>query len=192
MKTQTVFANDDYNALVHDYARISAALGKCSLELPFYSETLTFLLSFAGCAARENGFDSDKFFNDVDDCRATLGINNYSYKVAVQPNDEDSLQSILKNLIRAFKNRAPALGERFERVVEKNERVASAAIAFLVTEYLYLDRSASYHEREQRTRIFGSRCSNRITTPFISLRSMLFGVMQPRWPELNWLTTSRP
>lgn len=147
-------SNECYNALVHDYALVDSALDKCSLETPFYSETLAFTTSFAGCFAHKNGFDLDAFFKDVTDCRATRGANSYSCKADVQSTDGDSLQPILTELIRAFKNRTPGLGERFERVVEQNERVACAAVAYLVTEYLYLDRSASYHERERRNEAF--------------------------------------
>lgn len=147
-------SNECYNALVHDYALVDAALDKSSVETPFYSETLAFITSFVGCFAHENSFDLEAFFRDVSDCRATRGANSYSYKADAQPNDEDSFQPILTELIRAFKNRAPGLGERFERVVEQNERVACAAVAYLIAEYLYLDRSASYHERERRNETF--------------------------------------
>lgn len=154
MKKHNKITNDVYNALVHDYALVDAALDKSSLETPFCSETLAFISSFVGCFAHKNGFDLEAFFRDVDDCQATRGANSYSYNADVQTTDEDSLQPILTELIRAFKNRAPGLGERFERVVEQNERVACAAVAYLVTEYLYLDRSATYHERERRNETF--------------------------------------
>lgn len=154
MKKENEFTNDDYNALVHDYANIKAALYRGDLESSFVIETTAFIAGFARHAARKNGFDIEDFFNDADDCQVTRGVHSYSYKAAVQTDDKDSFQSILNDLIRAFKNRAPSLGERFKRVVEQNERVACASVAFLVTEYLYLDRSASYHEREQRNEAF--------------------------------------
>lgn len=154
MKKENEFTNDDYNALVHDYARVKSELDGGNLESSFVIETNAFIQCFAINFADGNDFDLEDFFNDVDDCRVTRGANHYSYKSDVQPNDEDRLQPILNELIRAFKNRAPGLGERFERVVEKNERVAYAAAVFLITEYLYLDRSATYHEREQRNETF--------------------------------------
>lgn len=154
MKKENGFTNDDYNALVHDYANVNSALMECSNASPFVAEMIAFTTSFVGCFAHKNGFDLGEFFNNVDECQVARGAKRYSCKAAVQSNDEDSLQPILNELIRAFKNRAPGLGERFERVVEKNERVACAAVAFLITEYLYLDRSATYHEREQRNETF--------------------------------------
>lgn len=154
MEKHNKITNECYNALVYDYARVSSALLECSSEPPFAAETLAFITSFVGSFARENGFDLDEFFNNVDECQVARGSKRYSIRGPEQMEEEDSLQPILNELIRAFKNRAPGLGERFERVVERNERVACAAVAYLITEYLYLDRSASYHERERRNEAF--------------------------------------
>ena len=153
MEKHNKISNECYNALVHNYAFVDSALDKCSVEVAFYDDAKLFLFDLSARRAREYGFDSDRFWDDVKSCKFYPELI-YHPKAAAQSNDNDSFQSILTELIRAFKNRAPGLGVRFERVVEKDERVACAAVGFLITEYLYLDRSATYHEREQRNETF--------------------------------------
>ena len=147
-------ANDDYNALVHDYANVKSALDGGNLDSPFYSETLAFITGFAGCLADENGFDLEDFFNDVDDCRVTRGASSYSSKPAIQASDVNDFLPLLNELVRAFKNRAPSLGEQFERVVRQNKRVANSAVVFLIMEYGYLNREASAQQRELKNEKF--------------------------------------
>lgn len=154
MKKENGITNDDYNALVHDYANVKSVLDGGNLESSFVIETNAFIQCFAIHFADENGFNLEEFFDDVDDCRVTRGVHRYSSKADVQPNDEDSLQPNLNELVRAFKNRAPALGEQFERVVRQNRRVAEAAVKFLIEEHFYLDCAATHQQRELKNEAF--------------------------------------
>lgn len=145
--------NECYNVLVHNFALIKSALDKCSVEVAFYDDAAIFLYGLSMRMAREYGFDFDRFWDDVKSCKFFQELI-YHTKAVGQPCEGDRLSPNLAELVRAFKNRAPQLGEQFERVVRQNKRVADAAVAFLIEEYFYLDRAATYQQRELKNEAF--------------------------------------
>lgn len=146
------FSDQWYNELVHDFASVFSALNLCSLDTPFCSETTAFLTEWSTRISHEYGFDFCKFWSDVRNC-IDFPATYYRANV-IALSDVDSSSTILSELVRAFKNRAPSLGEQFERVVKQNKRVAEAAVEFLHMEYLYLDGGACYQDRELENETF--------------------------------------
>lgn len=153
MEKHNKISNERYNALVHNFALVKAALDKCSVEVAFYDDAAIFLYELSTRRARENGFDFDRFWDDVKSCKF-FPEQIYHQEVDGQSCFGDRFSPVLAELVRAFKNRAPSLGEKFERVVKTNDSVASTAVGFLIAEYLYLDRSITHVEREIKNEAF--------------------------------------
>lgn len=142
-----------YNALVRALSRASKALS----SEPSVKDFTSFLqwgmfLEVSALGEKEN-FNIGSFLDDV----CAFSQNSASTFVP-RRRDEGSSEletpRVLAELIRAFKNRAPSLGEKFERVVKTNASVATATIEFLIAEYLYLDRSITHVEREVKNESF--------------------------------------
>lgn len=145
--------NDRYNALVRVFARVNNALRSESSVDNFIWPVQVAVYSQIDALGETEDFSVEPFLDDV------RAFNSGSASTFVPRRRDErqrdpELPRILIELVRAFKNRAPTLGEKFERVVKTNDFVATAAIDFLIAEYLYLDRSASHRYRESMNEAF--------------------------------------
>lgn len=142
-----------YNALVRAFARVNNALKSEPSVDNFNWPVQVAAYSQIDALGETEIFSVEPFLDDV----RAFNLGSASTFV---PRRRDELQrapetpQILIELVRAFKNRAPSLGEKFERVVKTNAPVAFAAIEFLIAEYLYLDRSFTHVEREVKNESF--------------------------------------
>lgn len=145
--------SDRYNALVRVFARAKEALQSESdfenftipVQIEMYSQLREISLA-------EN-FNAETFLDDV---RAFSLGSGTAFAPCRNGNDLPAPEyaTLLSELVCAFKNRAPVLGEKFERVIEMNKSVAKTAVVFLIAEYLYLDCAASYRYRESANEAF--------------------------------------
>lgn len=145
--------NDRYNALVRVFARTREALrSESDIEI-FTDPVRAAMFSQLGKISSIENFNVEIFFDDV---RAfSLGAGT-AFAPCRNENDPPAPvnAALLSELVCAFKNRAPSLGEKFELLVETNKSVAKTAVGFLIVEYLYLDRAASYRYRESANEAF--------------------------------------
>ncbi len=145
--------NDRYNALVRVFARTKEALLSESDVENFTNPVRIEMYSQLGKFSSIENFNVEMFLDDV---RAfSLGAESAftpCRNVSDPPAPVNGM--LLSELVRAFKNRAPSLGEKFELLVETNQLVARAAVAFLIAEFLYLDRASSYRARESANEYF--------------------------------------
>lgn len=145
--------NDRYNALVRVFARAKEALQSESDVENFTIPVRIEMYSQLGKFSTIENFNVETFLDDV----RAFSLGSGSTFTPCR-NGSDSPASVramlLSELVRAFKNRAPTLGEKFEFLVATNKFVANAAVAFLIAEFLYLDRSASYRYRESMNEAF--------------------------------------
>lgn len=141
-----------YNALVRAFGRASKALtSEPSVEDSIFPVQVEMYSRIDALGEKEN-FSVEAFLDDV---RAfAQGLASTFIPCRRGECREPATPRILSELVRAFKNRAPSLGEKFERVVKTNDPVAFAAIEFLIAEYLYLDRSITHVEREVKNESF--------------------------------------
>lgn len=145
--------NDRYNALVRVVGRASKALTSEPSVEDFSFPVQVEMYSKIDALGEKEDFNVEAFLDDV---RAFnhgfTGVFNPCRRGEVRR--AATLPPILLELVRAFKNRAPSLGEKFEQIVKFNTVVAVMAIDFLLAEYLYLDRSISHVEREVKNEAF--------------------------------------
>ena len=144
--------NDRYNALVRAFARVNNALRSDPSVDVFNWPVQVAVYSLIDMLGETENFSVEAFLNDV----RTFNRDSASTFIPCRRGEEREPEAspILIELVRAFKNRAPSLGEKFERVVKTNGSVATAAVDFLVAEYLYLDRSITHIEREVKNESF--------------------------------------
>ena len=145
--------NDRYNALVHVFSRANEALSSEPDVEDFSIPVQWEMYLKIKALGEKDGFSLVPFLNDAyafshgftgPFCPCRPG------EVRLAPESPP----ILIELVRAFKNRAPTLGEKFDRVVKTNDSVATTTIEFLIAEYLYLDRSITHVEREIKNESF--------------------------------------
>jgi hypothetical protein len=145
--------SDRYNALIRAFARTCKALTSEPSVEDFTLPIQTGMYSRIDALGEKENFSVEPFLDDV---RAF----NHGFTKTFNPCQRGAIRnasissSILIELVRAFKNRAPSLGEKFERVVKTNDFVAKTTIEFLIAEYLYLDRSITHVEREIKNESF--------------------------------------
>ena len=145
--------NDRYNALVRVFARTREALQSENDVEDFANPVRIEMYSQLGNFSSIENFNVETFLDDV----SAFNLGSESAFAPrrngnVPPEQMDVV--LLSELVCAFKNRAPSLGEKFELLVETNNFVAKAAVAFLIAEFLCLDRSASYRYRESMNEAF--------------------------------------
>lgn len=142
-----------YNALVRAFARAREALQSENDVGDFTNPVRIELFSQLGKISSIENFNVETFLDDV---RAfNLGSDStFAPCRKVNASHVPESSALLLEIVCAFKNRAPSLGEKFELVVKANKFVANAAVAFLIAEFLYLDRSASYRYRESANEAF--------------------------------------
>lgn len=151
--------NDRYNALVRVFARANEAFGSEPDVEDFAIPVQWEMYLKIKMLGEKEGFSLVPFLNDAYAFRHGFTGPFYPCRhgeVRLAP----VLPPILTELVRAFKNRAPSLGERFERVVKANDSVATTTIEFLIAEYLYLDRSITHVEREVKNESFRNAMFN--------------------------------
>lgn len=145
-------SNDRYNALVRAFARANEALRSEPRVEDFTFPVQVEMYSRIDALGEEENFSVEAFLDDV---RAF----NHGFTRAFSPcrrgeYREPESPRILRELVRAFKNRAPSIGEKFEQVAKTNASVATTTVEFLIAEYLYLDRSITHVEREVKNESF--------------------------------------
>lgn len=141
-----------YNAIIRAFGRASKALTSEPSVEDFTLPIQTEMYSRINALGEKENFSVEAFLDDV---RAfDRGLASTFIPCRRGECREPETPRILIELVRAFKNRAPSLGEKFERVVKANDSVAFAAIEFLIAEYLYLDRSITHVEREVKNESF--------------------------------------
>jgi hypothetical protein len=145
--------SDRYNALVRAFSRANEALTSDPSVEDFTTSIQWEMYSKIDALGEKENFSLKPFLDDA--YAFSHGFTGPFYpcrhgEVRLAP----VLPPILIELVRAFKNRSPSLGERFERVVKTNDSVATKTIEFLIAEYLYLDRSASCVTREAKNEAF--------------------------------------
>lgn len=145
--------NDRYNALVRVFARTKKALQSESDVENFANPVRIEMYSQLGKFSSIENFNVETFLDDV---RAFNLGSGSTFTPCRNRNDHPALEcaTLLSELVCAFKNRAPSLGEKFELLVETDKFVAKAAVTFLIAEFLYLDRSASHRFRESMNEVF--------------------------------------
>lgn len=145
--------NDHYNALVRVFARAREALqSECGVG-DFTNPVQIEMYSQVGKISSIENFNVETFLDDV----RAFELGSDSTFAPCRKGNTLSVpvnSMLLLELVCAFKNRAPSLGEKFGLLVETNKSVAKAAVAFLIAEFLYLDRSASYRYRESMNEAF--------------------------------------
>lgn len=145
--------NDRYNALVRAFARATKALTSEPSVEDFTLPIQTEMYSRIDALGEKENFNVEAFLDDVRALNHGF-TGTFSSCRRGEVRHAATLLPILLELVRAFKNRAPSLGENFERVVKTNATVATTAAEFLIAEYLYLDRSASCATREAKNEAF--------------------------------------
>lgn len=142
-----------YNALVRAFARVNNALKSEPSVDNFNWPVQVAAYSQIDALGETENFSVESFLDDV---RAfNLGsASTFAPRRRDERQREPETPRILIELVRAFKNRAPSLGEKFERVVKTNDSIATASIDFLIAEYLYLNRSITHVEREIKNESF--------------------------------------
>ena len=141
-----------YNALVRAFARVNDALRSEPSVDNFNWPVQVAVYSQIDVLGETENFSVEPFLDDVHAFRH--GSASTFIPCRRGEHREPEAPRVLSELVRAFKNRAPSLGEKFERVVKTNASVATATIEFLIAEYLYLDRSITHVEREVKNESF--------------------------------------
>jgi hypothetical protein len=145
--------NDRYNALVRVFARAKEALRSESDVENFTTPVRIEMYSQLGKFSSMENFNAETFLDDVRAFSLGSGSTFAPRRKGDAP-PAPVCAELLSELVCAFKNRAPVLGEKFELLVETNKLVAKMAVVFLIAEYLYLDRAASYRYRESANEAF--------------------------------------
>lgn len=145
--------NDRYNALVRVFARAKEALQSEPDVESFTTPVQIEMYSQLGKFSSIENFNVEMFLDNV---RAFNFGSRSTFAPCRNGNDLPAPVNgvLLSELVCAFKNRAPSLGGKFELLAATNKFVAKAADAFLIAEFLYLDRSASHRYRESMNEAF--------------------------------------
>lgn len=142
-----------YNALVRAFSRAYKALLSEPCVEDFTTSVQVEMYSKIDALGEKENFSVEAFLDDV---RAFNGGFAETFRPCQRGEFRHATipPPILLELVRVFKNRAPTLGKKIEWIIKTNASVATAAVDFLIAEYLYLDRSASLITREIKNEAF--------------------------------------